>query len=140
MATFLKNLGDAAEAMSESDIPALYEQIGWSSRPRSLRVDDKVVLYSSGAEKILGIVEIFMPPQEGDGSTTLNWRADVRPRLTLEGYDSAPDLETINLPGGRDLRSSARRQPFLRLEDEEYRLAVDALRAAGATETGWKSL
>jgi hypothetical protein len=135
MNRWLKLLGTGDGSMDESVVPLVLRRIGFPRKP-SVQVGDKIVLYALGHDRAFAIVEVFSPVTSGDGPHPWDrWRCDVRPVLWTD-YASAPSLDDLIVPDGRDLRASIRQQSHVRLRDAEYRLAVAALEDAGAERDG----
>ena len=129
MTYWLKMLGSSRGGMDESVVPLVLSELRFPKKP-SVRVGDKVVLYTLGHDKVFAIVEVFRPVERGEGPNPWDrWRCEVR-KVLVTSYDRAPGLDALT--SGRDLRTSIRQQSHIRLQDEEYERAVEALRAAGA--------
>ena len=131
MANWLKLLGSGTGRMDEALVPRVLRELRFPKRSR-MAVGDKVALYALGHDRVFGIVEIFGRPYEIKGPNIWDrWQVETRPVLWM-GYAAAPRLRDIT--ADRNLQVSIREHSHIRLTDDEYRLAVDALRAAGAKE------
>jgi hypothetical protein len=133
MAHWLKNLGSGTGRMDESLIPRVLRELRFPRRPR-VAVGDKMALYALGHDRVFAIVEIFARPYEIEGPNNWDrWEVETRPVLSM-GYHGAPRLADLTVD--RDLELSVRQQSHIGLTGDEYRRAVELLRAAGATEDG----
>ena len=129
MAYWLKALGTSNDRMSRrwlEDTPDDLRNIGFPRNP-SVRVGDPLVYYASGYGKVIGIVEVFMPPQLDNREAPWSYRCEVRPRIAIADIERGVELDELNVPGERDLRQSIRQQSHIRLSHGEYDRALAAL-------------
>jgi hypothetical protein len=138
VAYWLKALGTSTDRMTRywvRDSPEDLRNIGFPRNP-SVRVGDPLVYYASGYGKVVGLVEVFMPPSLDNREAPWSYRCDVRPRIAIADIERGVELDELNVPGERDLRKSIRQQSHIRLSAEEYDRAFAALRAGLRPDSG----
>ena len=100
MAYWLKALGTSKHRMTRHwvrDSPEDLRNIGFPRNP-SVRVGDSLVYYGSGYGKVVGIVEVFMPPSLDNREAPWSYRCDVRPRIAIADIERGVELDALNCP------------------------------------------
>ncbi len=98
-----------------------------STRRPSVQLGDRAVLYAAGWQVIFGLVDIVSDPQNDPERTRWAWRFAIRPVLALDDLREAPPVEAAGV-----LPRSLGRHSYIRLTDDQFERAGDAIRAAAA--------
>jgi hypothetical protein len=136
---FLKSIGSADDPQAPDwmdSAPQELNVIHFSKNPASIRVDDYLVYYAAGYAKLVGVVQVFTKPELDAQRRRWQYWCQVRPKLMIRDFDRAPNLEVLNVDGGRDFRKTVMRMDYAILEDAEYERAAAALSAAADPTCG----
>jgi hypothetical protein len=88
------------------------------------------------AARRLGVVEIFTKPELDARRHRWPYWCRIRPKLMIRDFERAPDLDVLNVHGGRDFRRTVMQMDYAILEDAEYERAAAALSAAADAARG----
>lgn len=129
---WLKALGMGARGQQMPDdwrsISVLTRAATFGREP-SVKTGDRIVYYAAGKGLVFAAGEVTSYPYRAEDPSEGDWPWRVNVRLDLQKewiHDGAP-LETLNV-GKRDIRVSMRRRSHIRLTEDEYNAAVDALK------------
>ena len=94
-----------------------------------VRVGDYLIYYTPGRQKILGVVEVYMPPTKDSPEERWPWRCRVKPHLMLATIEEAPSVDVLSgsKTDERRLRLGVRQLSHMTLTLEQYRRALTAL-------------
>jgi hypothetical protein len=95
-----------------------------STRRPSVQLGDRAVLYAAGWQVIFALAEVVSHPANDPERTRWAWRFAIRPTLALADLREAPPVEAAGV-----LPRSLGRHSYIRLTDEQFALADEALRA-----------
>jgi hypothetical protein len=85
------------------------------------------MLYAAGWQVVFGLVDVVSDPQNDPERTRWAWRFAIRPVLALDDLREAPPVEAAGV-----LPRSLGRHSYIRLTDDQFERARDAIRAAVA--------
>lgn len=134
---FLKSVGATADKLDNewmttvrgngSDRTDLLDRVRFAKnkRPSGVHAGDYLVFYAAGWERIFGIAHVVSEhPYElsESGEERWPWILDIETPLVVPRLTMAPHLSEIHVAN-----TSVRQQSHIRLTEEQYRLAVDAL-------------
>lgn len=134
---FLKSIGATTDKLgndwlttgwgNQTDRTDLLDQVRFAKnkRPTGVHAGDKLVFYAAGWERFFGIANVLSDePYEHNlpGEERWPWALDVETPLVVPRLDLAPFLSEI-----RVATTSVRQQSHIRLTEDQYRLALDAL-------------
>jgi hypothetical protein len=128
---WLKALGHARgplpEAWLEDGRLTSLRRTGFPRRPR-VAEGDRFVYYASVWKRIFAIVEVVAEPTDRvSGSARWPWTVDVEPLLVVPHMENAPPVEAIGVAA-----RSMSQQSHIRLSEEHYERAVEALASVAA--------
>jgi EVE domain len=98
-----------------------------STRRPSIQLGDRAVLYAAGWQVVFGLVEVVSEPENDPTRTRWSWRFAIRPTLALADLREAPPVEAAGV-----FPRSLGRHSYIRLTDEQFELASEAITAAAA--------
>lgn len=136
---FLKAVGSSDDQMASDwmdSAPQEMKVIHFSKRPASVHVDDLLVYYATGWQKLIGVVQVFTKPEEDPALERWPYWAEVRPKLMIRDFDRAPSIDELTVDGGRDFRKAVMQMDYKILEEDEYERALAALLAAVDPDKG----
>jgi len=112
---------------NRSDRTDLLDRVRFAKnkRPSGVHMGDKLVFYAAGWERFFGVASVISDePYEfiEPGEQRWPWVLDVETPLVVPRLDLAPHLSEIEVAN-----TSVRQQSHIRLTEEQYRLALDAL-------------
>lgn len=126
---WLKAIGHAAgplpERWLEDGDRAVLRRTGFPRRPRMVP-GDRLVYYASVWRKVFALVEVVGEPVATEESVRWPWRVEVAPLLLVASLEDAPPVEAIGVAP-----RSMSQQSHIRLRQEHYELAVDAIASIG---------
>ena len=96
-----------------------------STRRPAVQLGDSAVCYAAGWQVIFALVDVVSHPENDAARTRWQWRFALRPTLALADLRDAPPVEAAGV-----FPRSLGRHSYVRLSDEQYALARDALAAA----------
>lgn len=132
MSAWLKPIGAQGSPLDNHWIRARSDiliGIDFPREPRSIVVDDKLVLYASIHRRIFAIAQVTSPPYRANRHPRWPFRCDVRVQLAVPFLQDAPYLDELITKTGRDLYLSVRQKPYVELTPREYHRAIEALAA-----------
>ena len=105
-----------------------FNAVTFAGRP-GMKTGDGIVLYASGTGLFFAVGEVTSHPYlyETDGSTNWPWRVNVRLHHWRDYVHDGIPLATLNVEKGRDQRIRIKRRSHVRLTENEYQAAIDAL-------------
>lgn len=139
---FLKSIGSAADPLGNDWLTTgwgnltnrtdLLDQVRFpkNKRPTGVHKGDKLVFYAAGWERIFGVGLVTSDePYESIVAGEERWPfvLNVEVPLIVPRLELAPPLSAINVAN-----TSVRQQSHIRLADQQYALALEALVAAVA--------
>ena len=136
---FLKAVGSSDDPQAPDwmdSAPQELEVVHFSRDPVSIRVDDYLVYYAAGYAKLIGVVQVFTRPELDAQLGRWPYWCQIRPKLMIRDFDRAPDLDVLNVDGGRDFRKTVMQMDYAILEDAEYERAATALQAVADLSRG----
>lgn len=98
-----------------------------STRRPAVQAGDRAVLYAAGWQVVFGLVEVVSDPENDPNRARWAWRFELRPLLALDDLREAPPVEAAGV-----LPRSLGRHSYIRLTDDQFVRARDAIRAAAA--------
>jgi hypothetical protein len=98
-----------------------------STRRPAIQRGDRAVLYAAGWQVVFGLADVVSDPENDPGRTRWAWRFALRPLLALDDLREAPPVEAAGV-----LPRSLGRHSYIRLSDDQFERARDAIRAAAA--------
>ena len=98
-----------------------------STRRPSVQRGDLAVCYASGWRVFFALVEVVSDPENVPGRSRWGWRFALRPLLSLADLRDAPPVEAAGV-----FPRSLGRHSYVRLTEEQYAAAREALTLAGA--------
>jgi hypothetical protein len=96
-----------------------------STRRPAVQAGDRAVLYAAGWQVVFGLAEVVSDPANDPGRTRWAWRFQLRPVFALDDLREAPPVEAAGV-----LPRSLGRHSYIRLTDDQFERARDAIRAA----------
>lgn len=88
---------------------------------------DRLVYYASVWRRVFAVVEVVAAPERrADAPARWPWSVAVEPLLVVPDLDVAPPVEAIGVPA-----RSMSQQSHIRLTEERYRAAVEAIGSVG---------
>jgi hypothetical protein len=125
---WLKAVGHARGPLQEDWFerrPELLRRTGFPRRPR-IEPGDRLVLYASVWRRVFAAVQVTGPPEPRE-QPRWPWTVATEPLLVVPTLDAAPPVEAIGVAA-----RSMSQQSHIRLRDEHYDLAVEALASVAA--------
>lgn len=127
---WLKALGHARGPLPrlwlEEGRLASLRRTGFPRRPR-MEPGDRLVYYASVWRRVFAVVEVVAAPELRAGAPARwPWSVAVEPLLVVPDLDVAPPVEAIGVPA-----RSMSQQSHIRLAEERYRAAVEAIGSVG---------
>jgi hypothetical protein len=98
-----------------------------STRRPSVQKGDLAICYASGWRTIFAVVEVVGHPESDATRERWRWRFPIRPLLARDDLRAAPPVEAAGV-----LPSSLGRHSYIRLTDDQFRAAHDAIAAEAA--------
>jgi hypothetical protein len=98
-----------------------------STRRPAVQAGDRAVLYAAGWQVVFGLVEVVSDPENDPSRVRWAWRFELRPLLALDDLREAPPVEAAGV-----LPRSLGRHSYIRLTDDQFERARNAIRAAAA--------
>ena len=95
-----------------------------STRRPSVQLGDAAVCYAAGWQVIFALADVVSHPENDPGRSRWQWRFALRPTLALADLREAPPVEAAGV-----LPRSLGRHSYVRLTEEQYDLAREALEA-----------
>ncbi len=90
-----------------------------------MQLGDRAVLYAAGWQVVFALAEVVSAPENDPTRSRWAWRFAIRPLLALEDLREAPPVEAAGV-----LPRSLGRHSYIRLTDEQFERARDAISAA----------
>jgi EVE domain len=96
-----------------------------STRRPSIQRGDRAVLYAAGWQVVFALAEVISEPENDPARTRWSWRFGIRPVLAVTDLREAPPVEAAGV-----FPRSLGRHSYIRLTDEQFELAHEAIAAA----------
>jgi hypothetical protein len=130
-AHWLKGVGHARASIPEAWLrdgrAGVLERTGFPRRPRIVP-GDRLVYYAAGWRRVFAIVEVLGEPSDRESrSARWPWTVAVEPLLVVPHMENAPPVEAIGVAA-----RSMSQQSHIRLSEEHYSLAVEAIASVAA--------
>ena len=116
----VRGRGERPLERSHSDLVQAHS----SSRRPTHEPGDLAVLYASVWQAVYGLAEVIGPPEHDPRKQRWAWRFPLRPLMVLDDLDRAPAAEEVGV-----FPSSLWRHSYIRLTEEQYAAARDAISA-----------
>jgi hypothetical protein len=133
-AHWLKGIGHARGSLPSAWVAegraSILERTGFPRRPR-IAPGDRLVYYAAGWRRVFAVVEAVEEPTDRVRHTSdparWPWSVAVEALLVIPHLDSAPPIEAIGVAA-----RSMSQQSHIRLSEEHYALAVEAIASVAA--------
>ncbi|MEA2252524.1 MAG: hypothetical protein QOG70_2766 [Solirubrobacteraceae bacterium] len=133
-AHWLKGIGHARGSLSEAWVAdgraSILKRTGFPRRPRIVP-GDRLVYYAAGWRRVFAVVEAVEEPTDRVRHTSdparWPWSVAVEALLVIPHLETAPPVEAIGVAA-----RSMSQQSHIRLSEEHYALAVEAIASVAA--------
>jgi hypothetical protein len=133
-AHWLKGIGHARGSLPEAWVAdgraSILERTGFPRRPRIVP-GDRLVYYAAGWRRVFAVVEAVEEPTDRVRHTSdparWPWSVAVEALLVIPHLETAPPVEAIGVAA-----RSMSQQSHIRLSEEHYALAVEAIASVAA--------
>jgi hypothetical protein len=131
---WLKGIGHAGASLPEAWLTdgwaSILARTGFPRRPR-IQAGDRLVYYAAGWRCVFAVVEAIGEPTDKVSHTSnparWPWSIAVEPLLVIPRLENAPPVEAIGVAA-----RSMSQQSHIRLSEEHYERAVEAIAAVAA--------
>ncbi len=105
--------------------------------PASIRVDDPLLYYAAGHQKLFGVVTVFTRPERDGAEDRWPWSAPVRAKVIIRHLDRAPSLDLLSeVDPGKDWHQFVRQMDYREISEEVFNYAAAALVALAEPDSG----
>ena len=139
---WLKSVGSASdeEAADWPDSgPRELSQVHFANRGKpSVQTGDYLVYYTAAQQKILGVVEVYMPPTKDSPEERRPWRCQIKLHLMLATIEGAPSVDVLSEAATEEQGTIRRvgRMSHMTLNKTQYQRALTALEGAFVASRG----
>jgi len=139
---WLKRVGSAGEQMAEdwvTSAPQELSNVHFSAKGKpKVRVGDYLVYYTAAQQKILGVVEVYMPPTKDSPEERRPWRCQIKLHLMLATIEGAPSVDVLSEAATEEQGTIRRvgRMSHMTLNKTQYQRALTALEGAFVASRG----